>query len=183
MLKVNLAPNAMHAGFLGAFGAFFGWLAACLVCCLLIGGCLIALTVFERSHNFSPRSTESTTLSDLPTPATAIHHPPAQSPRVPPPDPSIEFRRRVVAFLTEAKALVRYCSTEIDFEPYATKCDRVDELYNQIPEPPPKYAALYTKLSQIKHDLAVERYRRQFDDKTIGPHPPHEQWTKAFMVA
>ncbi len=62
-------------------------------CILRMAGCVLSVLLahrglphrsygVERSHNFSPRSTESTTLSDLPTPATAIHHPPAQSPRV-----------------------------------------------------------------------------------------------------
>lgn len=51
--KVDLSPNAVKAGFLGGFGAFFGLLGALLVVCVLIGGGLIALVTYAVHSSIS----------------------------------------------------------------------------------------------------------------------------------
>jgi hypothetical protein len=51
--KVDISPNSFKEGFLGAFGGFFGRLAAVLVVCVLIGGCLVALVTYGLHNSIS----------------------------------------------------------------------------------------------------------------------------------
>lgn len=46
--RVDVSSKAMKAGFVGAFGAFFGWLAALVVLCLLIAGGVIAFMAYGQ---------------------------------------------------------------------------------------------------------------------------------------